>query len=190
MAGEVRARMVAGATQKLAQRGLQAASFSEILELTGAPRGSIYHHFPGGKDQLVTEAVDLAGARAIELLDGLDGQTPQQVVEFFLGMWRLLLTKAHFTAGCAVVAVTVAATSDELLDHTAEVFRRWRDKLAELFEARGVEAGIAKRFATTLIAASEGAVVLSRAERSMEPFELVATQIVDEARRLAVTPET
>ena len=69
MAGDTRARMVAGAARLLAQRGLQETSFSEVLELTGAPRGSIYHHFPLGKDQLVASAVDLAGAHAIALID-------------------------------------------------------------------------------------------------------------------------
>ena len=58
MAGEVRKGMVEGAMALLARRGLHATSFSEVLAATGAPRGSLYHHFPGGKDQLVAEAVD------------------------------------------------------------------------------------------------------------------------------------
>ncbi|KAB2582143.1 hypothetical protein BS297_27420 [Rhodococcus erythropolis] len=61
------------------------------------------------------------------------------------------------------------------------------DKLAGLFEESGVEVASTQRFATTLIVASEGAVVLSRTKRSMEPFELVAAQILDETRRLTVT---
>jgi TetR/AcrR family transcriptional repressor of lmrAB and yxaGH operons len=61
MAGEVRARMVDGAIALLASRGLEGTSFSEVLELTGAPRGSIYHHFPGGTAELVSAAVDGAG---------------------------------------------------------------------------------------------------------------------------------
>ena len=59
--GEVRDHMVQGAMTSLARRGLQATSFSEVLAATGAPRGSLYHHFPGGKHQLVAAAVDRAG---------------------------------------------------------------------------------------------------------------------------------
>ena len=56
--------MVAGAARLLASRGLQATSFSEVLELTASPRGSVYHHFPQGKEQLVKAALDLWEIRA------------------------------------------------------------------------------------------------------------------------------
>src|SRR3954469_10334887 len=100
--------MVSGAVRLLAQQGLQATSFSEVLQLTGAPRGSIYHHFPGGKDQLVAAAVDAAGDHAMRVLDGLAGSSPEKITETFLGLWRLLLETSGNTAGCAVLAVTVA----------------------------------------------------------------------------------
>ena len=67
MGSDTRRKMVIGAAQLLAERGLQDTSFSQVLELTGAPRGSIYHHFPGGKDELVAAAIDLAGAHAVRL---------------------------------------------------------------------------------------------------------------------------
>ena len=66
VARDVRERMIEGAVRLLARHGLQATSFTEVLELTGAPRGSIYHHFPGGKDELISAAVDRAGARALQ----------------------------------------------------------------------------------------------------------------------------
>ena len=70
MAGDVRDRMVDGAMALLAQKGLHATSFSEVLSSTGAPRGSVYHHFPAGKEQLVAAAVDRAGGVLIELVQG------------------------------------------------------------------------------------------------------------------------
>ena len=69
--------MIAGAMKLLARRGLQATSFSEVLELTGAPRGSIYHHFPDGKDQLVAAAIALAGERALQPLEEIAGASPR-----------------------------------------------------------------------------------------------------------------
>lgn len=66
MARDVRARMVESAVELLARRGLLATSFSEVLERSGAPRGSVYHHFPGGKDELVGSALDLGGSELPE----------------------------------------------------------------------------------------------------------------------------
>lgn len=174
--------MIEGAVKLLALHGLQATSFSEVLEMTGAPRGSIYHHFPEGKDQLIAAAVALAGARALEPLDQLAGAPPEEVATFFLGMWRRLLTHTQFDAGCAVLAVTIATDSRELLDHAGAVFRSWRGRLAELFEQGGLAPGDAQQLAATLVAASEGAVVLSRAERSLEPFDLVSSQLLNQIR--------
>jgi AcrR family transcriptional regulator len=106
MAGDVRDRMIDGAIRLLAQQGLQATSFAEVLELTGAPRGSVYHHFPGGKDQLVGAAVDRAGARALHALDGKQGASAEELTTVFLALWRELLVRSDCGAGCAVLAVT------------------------------------------------------------------------------------
>ena len=183
MAGDVRRRMVDGAVLLLAKRGLHGTSFADVLALTGAPRGSIYHHFPDGKDQLVGSAVELAGARALALLDDKAGDSAFEVAEFFLAMWRSVLTRGRYEIGCAVLAVTVATDSPELLDLTAAVFRGWRQRLAELLAQGGLPGPVAAQFSATLIASSEGAVVLSRAERSTEPFDLVAGQLLDQIRR-------
>jgi TetR/AcrR family transcriptional repressor of lmrAB and yxaGH operons len=182
MAGETRDRMIAGAARLLAQRGLQETSFSEVLELTGAPRGSIYHHFPDGKDQLIASAIDLAGAHAMALIDRSAGNSAADITTHFLGMWREVLVRANFTAGCAVLAVTIATDSPDLLEHAASVFRNWRTRLAELLLDGGLAERDSARFAAILIAATEGAVVLSRAEQSMEPFELVAEQLASQVR--------
>jgi TetR/AcrR family transcriptional regulator, lmrAB and yxaGH operons repressor len=185
VARNVRERMIDGAVRLLAQQGLQATSFAEVLALTGAPRGSIYHHFPGGKDQLVSAAVDRAGARALYALDALQDASAEALTSLFLGIWRELLARSHFGAGCAVLAVTVATDSQDLLGHAGGVFRSWRSDLAERFARAGLAAPVAARFAATLVAASEGAVVLSRAERSLEPFDLVADYLLEQVRSLA-----
>jgi TetR/AcrR family transcriptional repressor of lmrAB and yxaGH operons len=180
----VRARMVASAVDLLARRGLQATSFAEVLERSGAPRGSVYHHFPDGKDELVGSALDLAGARAIDWLDQKAGAPAEEVAAWFLHIWREVLVRSNFEAGCAVLAVTVAADSPELRRHAADVFRTWRRRLTELLEGGGLGQPDAARMAATLIASSEGAVALSRAEQSLEPFDLVAEQLLDQIRRL------
>ncbi len=166
--------MIDGARLLLAEKGLQETSFSEVLARTGAPRGSIYHHFPEGKDQLVGLAVDRAGESALAVMEGTAGRSAVEVVDTFLGLWRTLLDRAGFRLGCAVLAVTVATDDPALLDRTAAVFHAWRAQLARLLEQGGMDAGRAAAFAATLIAATEGAVAMARAERSMDPFDLVA----------------
>jgi TetR/AcrR family transcriptional regulator, lmrAB and yxaGH operons repressor len=176
--------MVAGAARLLAERGLQATSFSEVLEFTSSPRGSIYHHFPEGKDQLITAALDLVTAQMGQVFSPKAGASPEEVTELFLRIWRSILRRSSFKAGCAVVAVTVAAGSPEILEHVGTIFRAWRDRMAALLVQGGLDTKSAKQFSATLIAATEGAVVLSRAEQSMDPFELVAAQLLEQARWL------
>ena len=177
MATSTRDLMIDGARRLLAEKGLQETSFSEVLAATGAPRGSIYHHFPEGKDQLIGLAVERAGASALEVMEATSGRPAAEVVDTFVKLWRAVLERAGFRMGCAVLAVTVATDDAALLDRAATVFRDWRAQLARLLEQGGMTASRAPSFAATLIAATEGAVAIARAERSMEPFDLVAGEL-------------
>src|ERR1700760_3016119 len=134
MTGEASDRMVASAVRLLAEHGFQATSFSSVLAASGAPRGSIYHHFPDGKDQLIGAAIDLAGTRALALTDSFLGRPAAEVVDGFTGLWRGVLVPAEFGAGCAVLAVTVSADVPELVDRAAAIFRSWRESLGRVLE--------------------------------------------------------
>jgi hypothetical protein len=87
-------------------------------------------------------------------------------MEAFIDLWRGILTRSDFRAGCAVVAVTVAADSPEQLESIRATFRSWRERLAVLLSEGGVSEERARALAATLISACEGAVVLARAERA------------------------
>jgi TetR/AcrR family transcriptional repressor of lmrAB and yxaGH operons len=184
----VRERMVESAVVLLAKHGFQGASFSEVLARSGTPRGSIYHHFPDGKEQLIAAAVDHAGAQAVQLLDTLDGRGAAEIVDGFMGMWRSVLQRSGFTAGCSVLAVTVSADSRELLNRAAEAFRSWQARLAGLLRSAGLSPDDADGFATMLIAASEGAVVLARAQQALAPFETVHQQLRAIAAQYGASP--
>jgi TetR/AcrR family transcriptional repressor of lmrAB and yxaGH operons len=176
LAPNIKQTMIERTAVLLAKKGLQGASFSEILEASGAPRGSLYHHFPGGKDELVLAALEHAGNQALGVLDRLSGKPPREVAEAFLSLWRSVLTRSDFSAGCAVVAVTVAAESETLRARAAEILKSWRERLATLFAEGGMPKKRARALAASLVAACEGAVILARAERSFEPFDLVAAE--------------
>jgi TetR/AcrR family transcriptional repressor of lmrAB and yxaGH operons len=159
--GPVRDRMVGGATVLLATKGIEGTTFAKVLEATDSPRGSVYHHFPGGKPELIHAALDLASSRGLAAMEATRGRPASLVVQRFLELWRSLLDRSHLTAGCAVLAVTVATDDDELLDHAGSIFRSWTELLTQLCVAGGVP----------LDSATEGAVALCRAERSRQPFD-------------------
>lgn len=169
--------MVASAVVLLVKHGFQGASLARVLEDSGAPRGSIYHHFPEGKDQLVAAAVEVAGDRAVRVLDAFIGLSTVEMVDGYMAIWRAILERSGFTAGCSVLAVTVSADSAELVQQAGQVFRSWQARLAELLTAAGLAAGDADAFGAMLIAASEGAVVLARAQQDFSPFDAVPRQL-------------
>src|SRR6185369_670387 len=122
---DVRARMAAGAARLLAERGLEGTSFAEVLARTGSPRGSTDHHFPGGKDELVRAALDVASDEALAYLEPVRGQPPAAVVRRFVAMWRHVLDASSLASGCAVLAVTVGTDSSDLREHAGTIFRDW-----------------------------------------------------------------
>ena len=87
----VRQEMVSGAISLLAEKGVQGTSFAVVTEATNTPRGSIYHHFPGGKNELIEEAVASLGSVVTFLIDAVDASSPSQVVDQFLENWRAFL---------------------------------------------------------------------------------------------------
>ena len=170
-------RMVAGAIRLLARHGFQATSFASVLEESKAPRGSIYHHFPGGKNQLIGAAIEAAGAHAVSLVETFRGMSAAETIAAFVEAWRSVLAASDFGAGCSVLAVTVSADVPELVEQAGEVFRSWRATLVEVLESSGLGPQQANGLGTMMLAACEGAVVLCRAERSFEPLDVVAEQL-------------
>ena len=175
MAPDTRDRMIDAAIEALRKDGVAGMSFTEVLETSGAARGAIYHHFPGGKKQLVTEAAQRDADFVREGFASLDGATAAAVVHAFLKTVRPVVQRSTTGSSCAIAAVALAADDDEELRATAASgFAAWTSALS----ARLVTAGMAKRqaedLATTLLALLEGAHVLCRAQRSMEPFDRLA----------------
>jgi AcrR family transcriptional regulator len=169
--------MIESAAQLMRERGVQATSFSEVLAHSGAPRGSIYHHFPGGKAQLIEEATRYAGEFvAAGLLAALAEPDPAAAVHRFAGMWQRILQRSDFGAGCPVVAAALDGDPAARVA-AAGAFTSWEDLLAEAFEARSVQPARARALATMFLASIEGAVVLSRAQRSVAPLERVASEL-------------
>lgn len=175
-------RVVAAAAEMLATYGLNASSIREVAKRAQAPFGSTYHHFPGGKQQVLAEATTLAGAKVDALLDTcLQGAAPDGL-SLFLAAWRERPIRSAFHVGCPVLAAAVEEPIDDAPDDArraaAEVFARWEARLTEALGCGGRSPEQANGMATMIIASIEGAVAMSRATRDIGPFDRVAAQLV------------
>ncbi|AWH29626.1 TetR/AcrR family transcriptional regulator [Stenotrophomonas sp. YAU14A_MKIMI4_1] len=179
-------RVIDAAAQMLARVGLNATSIREVTKLAEAPLGSTYHHFPGGKQELLAKATTLAGDKVEALLLELlrDGAVPG--LERFLAMWRERLLRSQFRAGCPVLAAAVEepveADASQPRAAAAEVFARWQGHLAQAFISDGHAPEQAAALASLVIASVEGAVAMSRALQDIAPFDQVAAQLLKAAR--------
>lgn len=174
-----RDRMIASAIRLFSEHGLTATSVRDVVEHAGAPRGSVYHHFPGGKDQLAQEAVQSAGDRIGGLIDAALAQGPVAAVDMFAAAWRVGLERSDFRLGCPIVAVSVEAPDDPpvVLDAAAEVFAAWTGRFGAALRRAGVPRARAARLATLTVAAVEGAIVLCRARRDTAPLDDVSREL-------------
>lgn len=169
-----RERMLDSATTLLQRRGLAAMSFTEVLEASGAARGAIYHHFPGGKEQLAREAVTRHGADVRTGLAQLPDHDAHALVEAFFAAVRPVLAASAGGSGCAVAAVTVdigAGSATHLEQVAGEVFDSWRGELIGKLERAGLDALSADEIATLLLTLLQGAHVMCRAAGSLDPLD-------------------
>ena len=190
MGSETRTAMIEGAIELLSTRGVHGASLLKVLEHTGAPRGSVYHHFPGGKDELILAALDLTGERHDRFVDRLRGTSAEEITAGYLELWRRILIRSGLDSGCPILAVTVSVSAGPLLDRAGEIFRTSQQHLVGLYEEVGLHRSAAEHFVTLLVAGAEGAVVLSRAQQTIEPFEVVAHQLITQAATIAAVAQT
>ncbi|TWF80761.1 TetR family transcriptional regulator [Pseudonocardia hierapolitana] len=172
-----RTRLVVGAADMLRRRGLHATSIREVARHSGAPLGSTYHYFPGGKDQLVTEAVRFAGDTVTRVLRERLAAGPVEGLRSFLALWRDVVISTDHRAGCPVLAVAVQESDAPAVEAAADVFRTWEALLATSLQENGVAATRARRLAALVVAAVEGAVAVCRADRSTRALDDVAVEL-------------
>ncbi len=174
----VRQEMVNGAISLLAEKGVQGTSFAVVTEATKTPRGSIYHHFPGGKNELIEEALTSIGTLVTSLIDAVEVDSPSKVVDVFIESWRALLLANNFAGNCAVANASLGAGDEDSLKASAnEVFKNWQHALARAFERSGAKRKDAVDFAAVCLASVEGALILGRASGSDEVFKALSRQL-------------
>ncbi len=168
-----RALLLNGARQLLAEKGYAGMELRDVAERGRAPRGSIYHHFPGGKVQLAREAAELEGTVIRDLIKGsLEERGLKKTLTLFGEIFRRRVADHPERLGCPVAAAALARPEDPELAAAATVaFQSWEQPIAAALRDEGVRAGDAETFAGLVVSTVEGALLRARAAGSQEPLD-------------------
>jgi AcrR family transcriptional regulator len=172
----VRDRLTAATATLMQRHGVAGTGIAEILATSGVTRRSIYLNFPGGKAELVAAATRSAGDEMTATLSSyMDESDP---IGAFTRMWSDVLVSTDFEGGCPIVAAAASPDeSPEGASTAADVFTEWSQLLADRLREDGIKRTAAQSLSTTIVAAVEGAVILSRAARSTKPLEQVTQHL-------------
>jgi TetR/AcrR family transcriptional repressor of lmrAB and yxaGH operons len=171
--------MVVSAAALIGSRGVEATSFADVLAASRAPRGSIYHHFPAGKEELVEAAMRWTTEQVLAYQRACTSRTSAGVLRHFVNLFRTSLVSSQCRAGCPIAGVIVDVHSgdDRFLAIGRSSFRAWVELLTRQLVATGVSRPKARSLAVTTLASVEGALLLCRSEGSVRPLDVVATQL-------------
>ena len=168
-----RQRLIDATISLVRRRGVGSASVSEILELSGVARRTLYVNFPDGKPELVAVATTSAAAAYGAQLEVLvTERDPVRMVKAFTKTWETVLADSDYDAGCPIVAAALARSdAPAAADAAAAAFTDGVALLTQVGEASGLDRRAAQDLATTVVAAIEGAVIMSIAARSCVPLQ-------------------
>ena len=175
--------MVQAARQLIRERGYNATAFSDVLELSGAPRGSVYFHFPGGKTQLAMEAAEAHAHEQVAIIDraAQQAESAARLTELYVDFGREGMVDSDYARGCAVAPLVTEGAASESADvgeTSHRAFSEMTDRLAFHFVAFGVDRAAARELAQAVLAGVQGAMVTSRALRSPAPYDAVRAVLV------------
>ena len=172
---QTREGLIQATIELLQSRSFAGASLNDITALACAPRGSVYFHFPEGKEQLAVAAIETAAALVERQIDEScpKARSPAQVLNLAARTFGSMLEQSNFAKGCPLTAVAATLTDDTpgLQLACANGFARWIATLAAHLRRTGIAPRRAARLAEAALASVEGALVMSRAMRTLSPLE-------------------
>jgi TetR/AcrR family transcriptional repressor of lmrAB and yxaGH operons len=177
--------MIDGAKELVRVNGFGATSFKDVWEHTQTPRGSVYFHFPGGKEELGLEVVASALHVLVEMVQaaGAETRTPATLIKRLSGKLADRLEASEYSEGCpiAAVALEMSSSSPALREAAAGAFARWAEALASELEHKGVPAARARRAADVVVAALEGALLVSKTRGDRAPLDQTGAMLAGAA---------
>jgi AcrR family transcriptional regulator len=181
-------RIMTASAELFRRNGYTGTGLKQIVAEAGAPFGSLYHFFPGGKEQLGAEVIRSSGMLYGELFDIFitPAADPVSGIEAAFAGAAVTLEETDYADACpiATVALEVASTNETLRKATADVFNSWIAKGTKAFQTFDLSEGDARRLTIAVINALEGAFILSRALRDTEPLAIAGEAAVATARAI------
>ena len=176
-----RGAIVRAAATLFRRNGFAATGINEIAEVSGAPKGSLYHYFPDGKDQIAEAAIRFAGAGLVATLEKLEKEhdTAASMIRAYCKLLAGWMAKSGFRDGCPI-STTLLESAPQSVALTAagrEAFAGWCAVIARALVRDGFGKAEAKRLATLTVSAIEGALILARVEASATPIDDVAKSL-------------
>jgi AcrR family transcriptional regulator len=177
-----RDRILDATAELFRARGYAGTGLKAISTASAAPFGSLYHHFPGGKDDLAAASLRRAADGYAALVGGVLAEVPDDppaAIRHAFGQAADTLVATDFVDACpiATVALEVASTNEPLRQVTAEIFGGWLEGIDLLFLGTGLDAATARRLSTLLLAALEGGFLLCRASKDPQPMRLLGESV-------------
>lgn len=187
-----KARLAASMLELIQTSGYSGTGLNAVIDHAAAPKGSVYFHFPDGKEGLGIAAVDLAAKQfeAVIAEAGVSTGSPAAAARAAIEALTAIVAEGDFRLGCPVSVVTLemGAESERLRQACAAAFESWIAPTAALLEAGGIDAEGARSLATVVVSTIEGAVIVSRATRSTQPLAAAAdvvAELIDQRCRMA-----
>lgn len=176
-----RTQLIATTCDLLERQGYHATGLSQILQESGSPKGSLYYHFPGGKEELALEAITQVGATVLARIRANLAlyAAPAEAIRHFIRLIAASVEMSGFSSGgpISAIALETAAGYERLRLACDAVYAAWQGAFAEKLVAAGLSPARAESLAALIIAAIEGGVILCRTRRSRTPLEQVADEI-------------
>lgn len=174
-----RERMVTSAIQLFRERGVAGTALSDVIAHSAAPRGSIYHYFPGGKPQLAAEATALAGRLLDDLIvKWMARHGPTETIHRIVEMFRKQLRDTDFASGCPVAAGALeGGEAPGASEIAGAAFTTWEATLAAALREHGIPDGRAETVATLAVCSIEGAIIVAKAQRSTRALDRVEDEL-------------
>jgi TetR/AcrR family transcriptional regulator, lmrAB and yxaGH operons repressor len=170
-----RVRMISAARQLFREHGYRGTALVDVIAASEAPRGSMYFHFPGGKEELAGEVILAHGTTVIAQINRAAASTDSaaELIAAFLGHYRDDIADSGYRQGCAVTPIVIEVTpaSEALSAMTRQAFGDAITILTARLEEKSIDREHAKELAVNTLVAMEGALILSRALRSRQPFD-------------------
>lgn len=178
-----RERMVLAATELMRRQGVHGTGLREVVERANAPRGSLQHYFPGGKEQLIGEAIAAAGAfasgRIRRYAEANPGVAPSELFAAMVSWWRNLYLERGFDDGCPLAAATAdtAARNTVLRDALHKSFDAWQRSLEGSLKAAGVPDERCAPLAMLMMTSLEGALIIARSNEDVGPLDTIVSEL-------------